>query len=559
MTQAGDFLEVVARAEVRSGSADWTEAAALWTQVTAGNPVNGDYWARLAEAQFANKDYPAACRAYEKVLELGVRAVYRQQYRQDLPELVPGEVAYRIACCQAALGRRDEAIDALAVALDRGFRDLGRAKGEEYWKPWHDDQRLRDLLGIIDVDGLARDEGWRTDLRLLAREIKRRAYAPFALLPEEEFDRSVARLDHDIPGLTDAQILVGMLKLVRHLDDGHAGVAPPKENKDLSRMLPVDLFMFPEGLVVIAAGPGHEHLLGATVEKIGHHAIEDAIAALDPITVRDNQQQVTFMVPVLLRYTALLHGLGIIDTPAKASLTIRAADATSREVTLDAGPGELTWDRYPPGWTALADRVPGQPRPLHLRHRDLPYWYDYLPGADLVYFQYNAVRDHPAEPFAAFCDRLFSFINDRRPARLVIDMRWNGGGNTFLAQPLLHHLIACPAINRRGALFVIIGRLTYSAAQNTATAIDRETNAIFVGEPTGSRPNFIGENTEFELPYSKVRANVADLFWQTSWPWDHRTWIAPDIYTPPTFEAFSRNEDPAMSAILAFRERFPGL
>ena len=62
----------------------------------------------------------------------------------------------------------------------------------------------------------------------------------------------------------------------------------------------------------------------------------------------------------------------------------------------------------------------------------------------------------------------------------------------------------------------------------------------------------------FELPYSKVRANAADLFWQTSWPWDHRRWIAPDIYTPPTFEAFSRNQDPAMDAILALGEHVPG-
>jgi hypothetical protein len=227
-------------------------------------------------------------------------------------------------------------------------------------------------------------------------------------------------------------------------------------------------------------------------------------------------------------------------------------------VTVDAGPGASLWDRYPAGWTALPDTVPGRPRPLHLRHRELPYWFEYLPAADLVYFQYNAVTDHPAEPFAAFCDRLFAFIAGRRPGRLVIDLRWNGGGNTFLAQPLLHHLIRCPEISRRGALFVIIGRLTFSAAQNTATAIDRETGAIFVGEPTGSRPNFTGETIPFELPYSKLRANAGDLYWQTSWPEDHRTWIAPDIYAPPAFEAFRRNQDPAMDAILALRAHFPG-
>jgi hypothetical protein len=230
-----------------------------------------------------------------------------------------------------------------------------------------------------------------------------------------------------------------MLKLVRHLDDGHAGISPPKDNKDLSRLLPLDLFLFPEGLFVIAAGPGYEDLLGTRVKKIGHLAVEEAVAALDPIIVRDNDQQVTFMTAFRLRITALLHALGIIDDPGRAALTVSLPDGASREATVAAVPGEILLDRYPPGWTALADIVPGRPRPLHLRNRELPYWFEYLPDADLVYFQYNSVRDHPAETFAAFCDRLFGFISDRRPARLVIDLRWNGGGNTFLAKPLLHH------------------------------------------------------------------------------------------------------------------------
>jgi hypothetical protein len=88
--------------------------------------------------------------------------------------------------------------------------------------------------------------------------------------------------------------------------------------------------------------------------------------------------------------------------------------------------------------------------------------------------------------------------------------------------------------------------------------LERETSAIFVGEPTGSRPNFIGERIDFELPYSKLHPNAADLFRQTAWPDDHRTWTAPDIYAPPTFEAYRRNEDPAIAAILAIGEHVPG-
>ncbi len=135
----------------------------------------------------------------------------------------------------------------------------------------------------------------------------------------------------------------------------------------------------------------------------------------------------------------------------------------------------------------------------------------------------------------------------------MIDLRRNNGGNTALLPPLIHGLIRSEQINQRGKLFVIIGRRTFSAAQNAATFIERHTNAIFVGEPTGSSPNFIGEDLIFTLPYSQLMANVSDFYWQSSWPMDYRAWIAPQIYRPPTFAAYRANRDPALEAILAYR------
>jgi len=103
-------------------------------------------------------------------------------------------------------------------------------------------------------------------------------------------------------------------------------------------------------------------------------------------------------------------------------------------------------------------------------------------------------------------------------------------------------LIGSRKVNRRGALWAIIGRHTFSAAQNGVTLMNCHTEALFAGEPTGSSPNFVRETIPIRLPYSKLRVNVSDLFWQTSWPVDYRTWIAPLLYTPPTFEAIARIE-----------------
>ena len=138
-------------------------------------------------------------------------------------------------------------------------------------------------------------------------------------------------------------------------------------------------------------------------------------------------------------------------------------------------------------------------------------------------------------------------------------MRWNGGGNNFLNRPLVHGLIACDQVNRKGRLFVIVGRNTFSAAMCGATHIERHTNATFVGEPTGSSPTFVGETIDFQLPYSGAFANVSDLLWQSGWAMDYRPWVAPLLYTPPTFALYKENRDPAMEAIAAVREYLPGL
>ena len=176
----------------------------------------------------------------------------------------------------------------------------------------------------------------------------------------------------------------------------------------------------------------------------------------------------------------------------------------------------------------------------------------YLAESQTVYFQFNRVRDDPEESLAAFTARVFRFIDEHPVEKLVLDLRWNNGGNTFLELPLLHSLIGCAKINQRGKLFVITGRRTFSAAQNGASLIERHTEALFAGEPTGASPNFVGESIPFVLPYSKLTGTISDLYWQSAWAMDYRTWIAPDLYTPPTFAAYAANRDPALEAILTY-------
>jgi hypothetical protein len=202
-------------------------------------------------------------------------------------------------------------------------------------------------------------------------------------------------------------------------------------------------------------------------------------------------------------------------------------------------------------WKRVTDALPAPP--LALRKPGSPYWFEHLPERKAVYFQYNAVLDDPKESIARFCERLFRFVDEKEVERLVIDMRFNDGGNNFLNQPLVHGLIRCDRINRKGRLFLLVGRNTFSAAMNGATDIERHTEAIFIGEPTGSSPNFVGESVIVILPYSKIWVSISDLYWQRSVAMDSRPWIAPRLHLPPTFADYRAGRDPALEAALAYR------
>ncbi|GAB3427430.1 TPR end-of-group domain-containing protein [Flindersiella endophytica] len=547
MLTVTEYRRTVSRAKARSKRGQWREAAALWDQVVATNPVKGDYWDWLAEARFELGDYAEALRAYEKVRELGVWS--------ERDSVFHGVPAFRIACCHAELGDTDQALEAIADALRDRFRQLELLRQDERLASVRDDPRFAELLGVPDVEGLSRDEGWQADLAFAAREAKRRKPLRFDDAVEQELDAGFARLREEVPGLTDAQVVVRLQQLLRKLRDGHAFAEPPKERDDLNLLLPVQFYLFEEGVFVTATDPAYGSALGAKVLAFDGKPIGEVVAALDTVICRDNEWTPKERQTWWLRKSPTLHALGLTEDPGKVTLTL-----DSGELVVVAEPrrtSTLEGEPAPPGWLFLPETL-DVPVPLYLRNASAPYWFEYLEAERLVYFQFNAVMDDPEESLEEFSRRLVAFIDGHDVERLVVDMRWNGGGNTFLVRPLLHRLIACEKVNRKGSLFLIIGRGTFSAAQNTSTWIEWHTEATLVGEPTGSRPVFIGETIPFTLPYSKVRVNVSDLYWKSSIPMDQRTWLAPELYTPPTFEAFQANRDPAMEAILAATEQLPG-
>lgn len=500
---------------------------------------DGQIWNQLATARFTAKDYDGAISGYRKALELGA-----------LQANFKAICEYNTACAYALKGDKEAAYKWLNTSVDHGFRNLAGLRVDTDLNTLHSDPRWETLAATKDVSKLDRNAGWRYDLWFLNRELRRIHFDPYRYHSKKDQDEWVSKLDSSIPKMSDNEIRVAFMETFARYGDGHtsigltnmhqpgqvASVAPQKP-----WMTPLQFFSFQEGVYVLAAASEYKDLLGAQVLEVGGKPVADVLASAEKIISKDNPQGLLSNIARVLGSSAVLGGLHAIPSDEVVPMKFRKSDGTVVDVALKpVGNFDVA--------TAVRMHSTGE-EPLYLRHREKPYWFEYLPESKTVYFQYNGVRNDPSENTTQFAKRMFDFITANDVERLVVDARWNGGGNSFLNLPLVNGIISSPKVNSQGHLFVVIGRSTFSAAQNFVTDIGRSCQPIFVGEPSGSRPNFVGESVQIALPYSGMRGSISDLYWQRSWPMDERIWIAPQLPAPPTFAAYAAGSDPAMDAI----------
>lgn len=391
-------------------------------------------------------------------------------------------------------------------------------------------------------------EQWRTDLRFLSEELRRRHKNLFHKITREQFDEAVKKLDERIPNLADHEIVVGIMRIVAMIGDGHTGFNPIRLFN--TEVYPVRFYVFNDGLFVQSAAREYEEIVGGRVIKIGNTTPEQALNAAGEITPRDNEMGIKSLTPLLLTMPEVLHALRLSEDMEKLKIVV-SLNGRERTVELKPTAKRETLFASPSEWIDARSKS-SAPTPLWAKDRNNKFWFEYLKDERLLYVQYNEVGNKQDETVASFFDKVFAFIEANAVEKLAIDVRFNGGGNNGLNRPIIIGLIKSK-INQRGKLFVITGRETFSAAQNFVNEAEKYTNAIFVGEPTGGKPNHYGDAVQITLPNSGFRLRASTIWWQDVDPRDVRQWTAPEIAAEFSYEDYRTNTDPALKAILNYK------
>jgi hypothetical protein len=322
--------------------------------------------------------------------------------------------------------------------------------------------------------------------------------------------------------------------------DGHTGIFPFTP-ADGTLLYPLRWWEFSDGLLVTAARPPYEDLVGSRVEAVAGRPIDEVLRLVEPLAPRDNPSNLRAFAPLYLRVSNLLAGLGVIDVAGPTTFTLVDRDGSRRDMEI-----EPTVPVFDDDWdSGLPHRLAATDAPW-LRDQDTTLWWTFLEDSGTLFAQFNHVRGDATSVVSELRER----AKEDDIERVVIDLRHNSGGDNTTLSPL-ELALRDPTMNREGRLFAIIGRVTFSAAANFATDLEGSTSVIFAGEPMGGSPNLYGDTRPVDLEATGQTLYMATRYWERSTPDDERLTIEPDISVDLSSEDYFAGRDPVLEAILA--------
>lgn len=414
------------------------------------------------------------------------------------------------------------------------------------------------LAAPIPTRALSDDE-WREDVAFACREMPKRHVNLFHTLSPADFAAHCARLEASLSGLPEHRRVLAIAELVARVADGHTRLTLPMDPSagfflghtptaqaaiTPFRHLPIRVEVLADGWLIVRATEEHRALLGASVVRIAERTLADVERALDPVVQRDNVHQLAQLRPLFAVVPEVLEARSLIANMEAVPWTVRHADGREQDVQLRplAAKAQSAW----------VDFRPAGGVPLYRRRPDENYWFVALPDSRTTYFRFSEVVEQATETIADFARRLYQAIETSGSERLIIDLRGNPGGSNDLNTPIALGAMRATRLWQPGGLFVVTDGGTFSAAMNLANDLERWTPAVFVGAPTGARPNSYGDAKKLELPHSHLTIRLSSLYWQDSSPLDQRDAIAPILAVDATIDDVRAGRDPVLASIARF-------
>jgi hypothetical protein len=367
------------------------------------------------------------------------------------------------------------------------------------------------------VSSAQRQTNWQEDLQFLVSGLsapgdtedeygpRTRGQKDFAkLYPPAWFNAEIETLKQEVPHLSDDEIVLRLMRLIASAHVAHNTVQFPSD-MGFSGRLPLSFAWFADGLAVTAASSEYSSALGARVKMIGNMTPDQLLTAVAPYIGHENDTWLRQQATEYIKEEAVLRHFGLMDRNEKVAITLEKPGQSPLTISVSAADPQTKQINFYEGLHV--------PTPLYRSHpgeHDRFYWFQRLADSQTFYIQYDACMDNPQFHFDDFTHQVITELDANPVKRVIIDLRFNGGGDSSVLAPLTK---ALQSRNKStGPVYVLIGPYTFSSAMMNAMELRRDLKATLIGEPTGGSPSCYGEVRTLTLPNSKLNVRYTTKF-----------------------------------------------
>lgn len=323
-----------------------------------------------------------------------------------------------------------------------------------------------------------------------------------------EANRRLADLAAQTTPLDHAHLRIALMQIDALADNGHSKVgydpgASPK-------LLPVRVASFSDGVYVMRATTAAADLLGGKLTEIDGKPIHEVLKRLETLRGGTEQWRRAYATQYMY-FQDFLYGLDVAADIDKSTWTVMSPSGTLVTRTLQAyTPPESEPYVYVKRWVsseALEGLTKGwqafQPErelPLSLKDFDQPFRRIRLPNSCVMFLQYKSNDDEANQSIRSFTADTAADMSARPPCQLIMDLRYDDGGNYLKTANFMRALPTY--LEPKGRIYLLIGAATFSAGIVSAAFIKQAggDRVVVLGEPIGDRLKFLSEGGRACLP-----------------------------------------------------------
>ncbi len=386
-----------------------------------------------------------------------------------------------------------------------------------------------------------------------------------------EAEQRLAALERNIAQVSPAYFELETARIAALADNGHTFAAAGPRSRRYNRIM-LRLAPFGEDFYVLRATADNFDLLGGRLMSIDGHDLATLRTAARTLAGGTNAWR-DRSAGYLFESPDLLNALGLSREAAVANYRFRLPSGrmVTRRLTAESARQRAPANAFRwmfPATTELGDAdwrgaLAVERAPWSLLEPSQPFRWRMAPEISGMVIELRQTNDAEDRPIGDFLAEMEGEVRARAPTNLVLDLRFNGGGDLNAARGFVQRLPS----HVSGRIFVLTSPWTFSAAISTAAYLKQAApdRVAIVGEEVGDRLMFFAEGDFVTLPNSRAMLRTATE------RHDYRTGcraysdchgsvsrnpiaiatLTPNISAPWTIQHYLNGRDPAMEAVVA--------